>query len=222
MPISWRRAAATCALVGVTLAASSCRGASHNDALHPTTTAAKATTSTAPSTASVLGATLDNPTTTLAPSATTTTAKPGAAPATTVVTSAPAANVNDAPRDAHTETSDNGGTVTYSATPSASATAAPKDTGPLEFTLECHVAPDGHGECNVHLVNHVTRTAQFPGGLKITVTMQRPNASPVQFVFAPGNVPSLAPGEEAFVEGTIDLFDQGTYSYAATTTVAWP
>jgi len=223
MPSTWRRCAATCALVAVTIAGAGCRGDSNDDsALRRTTTTLEdvVTTTTAPSTATVLGATLDATTTTAQPKATTTTAH--AAPGTTVVTFAEGAYVNDAPRDAHTEASDNSGTLTYSATPSATSSNTVKQNDPLEFTLACQVAADGHGECNVRLVNHVTRTAQFPGGLKITVTMQREGGAPVQFVFAPGNVPSLQPGEEAQVEGTIDLFEQGTYSYSATTTVAWP
>jgi hypothetical protein len=139
-----------------------------------------------------------------------------------VVTVREGAYVTDAPRDAHTEHSDNSGTLTYSANPTASSSTTPNDGDALEFTIACHVAADGHGECNAHVVNHVTRTAQFPGGLKITVTMTRPGKPPVQFVFDPGNVPSLEPGATAEVVGTIDLFEQGTYDYTATTTVAWP
>lgn len=221
MGFSATRRAAACALVLLTLAATGCSGDSGHESLRRTTSTLEATTTTAPSTANVLGATLDA-TTTTTPSATATTANAKPATSTTVVTAAEGAYVNDAPRDAHSEASDNAGTLTYSATPTASSSNAAKPNDPLEFTVACRVAADGHGECNVHLVNHVTRTAQFPGGLKITVTMQREGAAPVQFVFQPGNVPSLQPGETAEVEGTIDLYEQGTYSYSATTTVAWP
>ncbi|MEY2418663.1 MAG: hypothetical protein QOG90_1343 [Actinomycetota bacterium] len=223
MGTNWRRNAALCAVLGLTLATSGCRGSSDDKAaLETTTTALPATTTTAPSTATVLGATLDASTTTSPPNGATTTAKPKSTPSTTVTRSSEGATVSDAPRDAHTENSDNSGSLTFSPTPTASSSTGEKAGDPLEFTLACQVASDGHGQCNVHLVNHVTRAAQFPGGLKVTVTMERQGASPVQFVFAPGNVPSLQPGEAAEVEGTIDLYDQGTYTYSATTTVAWP
>ena len=211
-----------CALVGVALLAAGCRGKSHEGAALAPTTTEGLSTSTAPTTATVLGATLDT-TTTPSPTTASTAAPPKPATTTTVPTrTAPDATVTDAPRDAHTEASDNSGTLTYSSNPAASSTTTPKANDPLEFTIACHVGSDGYGICNVDLVNHVTRTAQFPDGLKITVTMQRAGAAPLQFVLAPGNVASLRPGEEAQVEGSFILDDQGTYTYSATTTVAWP
>ena len=214
-----RRGTALCALLVLTLGTTACRGGSDNGATARTTSS----TGLPPTTTEAASVPADTAATT------TTTAKPASGVTTSTTTKSSAvvtsngATVADAPRDAHTENSDNTGTVTFAnpaGATSGHADAKPDD--PLSFGIVCSVATDGHGTCKVDLVNHVKRTAQFPGGLKITVTMQKQGSAPVNFVFDPGNVPSLDPGASAEVEGTFDLFEQGTYNYSATTTVAWP
>ena len=211
-------------LAGACLVGVACKADSDDgDALASTTTVSTSTT-VALSTAST------------APASTTTTTSPTkvegkTVSATTTTTGAAAANnpqavgvtTSDAPRDPTVDRSDNTGTFTHGPNPtgaSSQPTANPKD--PLTFTVSCRPDPDGHGNCHIELTNHVDRTAQFPGGLKITVTMRRNGGNPIDFELAPPGVSSLAPGLHAFVDGTFDITDPGDYEYFATTTVHWP
>jgi hypothetical protein len=181
-----------------------------------TTTIALTTSATTPgSTTSTTAATKVGGRTVDAP-ATTTTTTPRPAGSTGVTTS-------DAPRDPTVDRSDNTGSFTFGPNPrqaSSTPTANPKD--PLTFTVSCVPNPDGHGNCHLELTNHVDRTAQFPGGLKITITMQRNGGSAIDFVHDLPNVTSLAPGEHAIVDATFDITEPGDYEYFATTTVHWP
>ncbi len=172
----------------------------------PSTTPALTTSTT--SATKVAGKTLAATTTTAA-----STAKTGNAAVTT----------SDAPRDPTLDRSDNNGSFHFGPNPTAASSRAetnPKD--PLEFTISCGPNPDGHGNCHVELTNHVDRTAQFPGGLKITVTMRRSGGGTFEFPFDVPNVSSLAPGGKAIVDGTFDISEPGDYEYFATTTVHWP
>lgn len=204
-----RRLTTVVAVVAVVTAA--CRGDGERDTAARTATTSS-TTTTLPT--QVLGVALD---------ATTTTTAPRVRTATTTARPRSAATTTDAPRDAHTQRSDNAGSLEYSANPTAASSRQEPEPGdPLEFVAVCQVAADGHGTCRIHLVNHVTRSAQFPGGLKLTITMQRRGGAPLEFAHDVAHVTTLRPGEEAFVDATFDLVEHGSYDYFATTTVAWP
>jgi hypothetical protein len=208
-------------IVALALATAGCRGDDKgDDASARTTTSREATTTSQ----YIVGLVT---TTTPASAGTTTTAKGGAKPATTTtvrIESTQGGTVNDAPRDAHSEKTDNTGTLTYSTTPMNQVNAASHPANdPLDFAISCTIAADGHGTCHLILINRVTRTAQFPtGGLTITLTMQRAGAAADEFPHTLSNVTSLRAGEQAEVDATFDLTVAGTYTYSATTTIAWP
>jgi hypothetical protein len=210
-------------IVLLALATAGCRGDDKSDDASARTTTTRESTTTSQYI-------VDLVTTTTAAGAsagTTTTTKAGAKPATTTtvrIESTHGGSVNDAPRDAHSEKTDNTGTLTYSPTPTNQVNAASHPANdPLDFTISCTIAADGHGTCHLILINRVTRTAQFPaGGLTITLTMQRAGAAAEEFSHTLSNVTSLRAGEQAEVDATFDLTVAGTYTYSATTTIAWP
>jgi hypothetical protein len=210
-----------CLVAAIVLGTAACKGDDGNkdQAARSTTSRVRTTTTTA------AADTTETSTTSTSVGATATTAT-GARPTTSTTVhfeSNQGATVNDAPRDAHEEKTDNSGRLTYSATPVNRVTTTDRAANdPLEFTISCAVDPDGHGVCTMRMVNHVTRAAQFPGGLKILVTMVRTGGGTATFPMDLPNVSSLAAGEEAHVEGTFDLTEQGDWTYSATTTVAWP
>jgi hypothetical protein len=220
--VNWRRLTAF-VLLSVAVLGGACKngGSSDKDAAKATTTSSSSSTtlSVAPpdvtSTTAVAGT---GGVAVVKKSAEDTTAT------TTASTHTVGATVDDAPRDPVVEKSDTDGGFSWGGTErrQESGDRDRDENDPFSFGVDCTIDNDGHGLCKSELTNHVKRTAQFPDGLKITVTMKRDEGESVQFVFDPRNVSSLQPGETAFVEGSFDLTTPGHYSYSATTVVSWP
>lgn len=211
-------------IVLAAVVAAGCKADEKNPLKGATTTTAEATTST------IFGG-IDATTSTTAAassaSGTTTTTAAGGSTATTATTTVTVEVVgvttSEAPREATTMEADRNGTFEYGvANPKATVASSSKDKDPLTFTISCKPDPDGHGFCKVQLTNHVDRTARFDGGLRITVKMTREGGAPIEFVFEPDGINSLAPGVTATIDGSFDITEPGKYSYTAFTVVAWP
>jgi len=171
-----------------------------------TTFALTATTFPVPTTFSVTPTT-KKPTTATTRRVTTTTARPRA---TTTTVPAPHPGVGQ-------ETSDNTGSFTHNAgdTYTGSAVGACAASDPFCFNLG---AGAGTGEVTIiaELRNHTSKPISFPGGLKITVTVQNPGGTSTQFVMDASSATSIAPGELLRLTSQTAFAENGQFTFDAT------
>lgn len=179
-----------------------------------TTTERRVSTSIIPTTSTTLsvGTTLTVPTPTTV--RTTTTKKPsGGTPTgpTTTVVSGPSGQVN--------EKSDNSASFTHNqdGSFSASATDPPGGADAFRFTIKTAAGSGGVSgdtasvKFTVTLTNNTSKTINFPGGLKITVTMKAPNGSDITFTMTASDVTNITPGETITITQERGVSGYGTF-----------
>jgi len=187
-----------------------------------TTTFFVATTTTAPvtvTTAASTTATTKKPTTA-------TTKKPTTATTVrrTTTTAAPA-GVPVPHNGPGSEASDNKTVFVHNSnnTFDSSSTTPPAGPDPFTFTIKSEQGSGGitNDAASVKFIvtikNHTARTVTFPGGLKIIVTVQKPNnGGPLTFTMDASSVANLAPNEGVTVSSTTGISGMGQFEATAT------
>jgi hypothetical protein len=153
-----------------------------------------------------------------------------AAPSTSTTRAGPSqgAYVSDPPRRYVPERTDNTGRLVFSDSPTTASAISPRAANDaLEFTVHCVITADGNGDCHFTLVNHVKRTARFPGDLSIDLTFAPTDRARTTYTF-PIDLPetsSMRSGERLELDASFDLDPaeaRGTYDYFAYVDVSWP
>jgi hypothetical protein len=184
-----------------------------------TTTRESTTTSTSTfvtTTTALTTATTGKPTTATTKKPSTATTKKPSTGATTTVVAGPSGQVN--------EHSDNSASFTHGQDGSFSvaATDPPGGADPFRFILTTAAGSGGvSGETasvkfSVSLTNNTAKTINFPGGLKIIVTMRAPNGTDVTFTMTAADVTNITAGETITITQERGVSGYGHFDATAT------
>jgi hypothetical protein len=185
-----------------------------------TTTVDRVTTSTFPTTSTTFSLTTSTTLPTTATTARRTTTTRGSTPTppktTTTVASGPSGAVN--------ERSDNSASFTHGSDGSFSvaSTDPPGGADPFRFVIKTAAGSGGvSGDTAsvkfiVTLTNNTAKTINFPGGLKIVVTMKTPSGADLVFTMTAGDVANITPGETITLTQERGVSGFGTFDATAT------
>ena len=129
-----------------------------------------------------------------------------------------------APSGAVTEHSDNSASFSHGedGSFSASSTDPPGGSDPFRFVIKTAAGANGVSgdtasvKFTVTLTNNTSRRIDFPGGLKITVTMRTPSGGDLVFTMAASDVTDIKPGETITLTQERGVSGYGSYEAKAT------